>query len=244
MPIFEGSIIITCVAVVLWLINSCHRTQQALIWWHDRQYSKMCQEGEAIRNGLLQESFVLRRHLELSALNDSEVKPPHHQYYLTTIENFHHSLKNLSDYLLPAHVDESLSLAIKHLFIKCKLDFPELRLDMDMPTDIDRDTSQFRRIVLMVLEEILNLILLNVYSHNFKLVSLSVDLKNKNNLNDLTVKFHYEHSDQRTRITEYEYLRRVFNFLSSGKCWYRYQDNTEIWYFHWQDVKTTKNNVS
>jgi hypothetical protein len=251
MPIFEGSVIITCVAVVLWLINSRHHTQRALIWWHDRQYAKMCQEGEAIRNGLLQESFVFRRHLELSALNDSEVKPPHHQYYLTTIENFHHSLRNLSDYLLPAHVDESLSLAIKHLFVKCKLDFPELHLEMDMTTDIDRDTSQFRRIVLMVLEEILNLIFLNIYSHNFKLVSLSVDLKNKNNLNELMVKFHYDggshslleyRSDKRTRIIEYEYLRRVFNFLSHGKCWYRYQDNTEIWYFHWQDVKTTKNN--
>jgi hypothetical protein len=242
MPIFEGSIIITCVAVILWLINSRHHTQQALIWWHDRQYAKMCQEGEAIRNGLLQESFVFRRHLELSALNDSEVKPPHHQYYLTTIENFHHSLRNLSDYLLPAHIDESLSLAIKHLFVKCKLDFPELHLEMDMPTDINHDTSQFRRIVLMVLEESLNLILLNAHSHNSKLISLSVDLKNKNNLNDLTVKFYYDRSYQRTRISEYEYLRRVFDFLSHGKCWYRYQDKTEIWYFHWQDVKKTKNN--
>jgi hypothetical protein len=238
MLILEGSVIITCIAVVLWLINSRHRTQQALIWWHDRQYAKMCKEGEAIRNGLLQESFVIRRHLELSALDSSRIQTPQHQYYLTTIEKFHHSLKELSDYLFPAHIEDSLSLAIKHLLIESKLPSPELQLEMDLTVDLERDSLQVRRIILIALEEILRLNLLNIYSPALRLVALSLHLKNEENFRELKVKFNYNHLYQRTRIIEYDYLRRAFQFLTFGKCWYCHQDNTEIWYFRWQGIQT------
>jgi hypothetical protein len=226
-------IIIICIVVVWWLINSRHRTQQAMIWWHDRQYAKMCQEGEAIRNGLLQESFVVRRHLELSALDSSGIQFSQHQYYLTTIEKFHHSLKELSDYLFPAHIDDSLSLAIKHLLVEWKLHSPELKLSMDLPADLKSDRPQVRRIILMALEEILHLSSVNSYSQNLKLVSLSVDLKNQEYFSKLKVEFNYKNLCQGTQTIEYDYLRRAFHFLTFGKCWYCRQGNAEIWYFHW-----------
>ncbi|WP_243146918.1 hypothetical protein [Scytonema sp. UIC 10036] len=82
----ESVLIISSVLVVWWLLVSHHQAQQALVWWYSKQWMRMCEKGETIRNGLLQESFIIRRHLELSSVNRSESQQQD-QYYLLMQEH-------------------------------------------------------------------------------------------------------------------------------------------------------------
>jgi hypothetical protein len=239
MLIIEDSIvIITCIIVVLWLTVSHRQTQRALIWWNSRQSIRMCQEAETIRNGLLQESFILRRNLELLGAN---CLPNHHlqeNYYLTTIEKFHHSLKELSDYLSPAYIDDSLPLAIRSILEMWKLRFPELNMDIELTSDLHDTSHQLNRVILTVLEELLQLTFLNVLTSP----AMFVSLKSRGDSNQFIVSFSYNNvskSSKSSHSVEFGYLRRMYKLLTFGECIYRLKDNTETWYFLWRNQQNT-----
>jgi hypothetical protein len=226
-------VIITCIVVVLWILVSHHQAQQALLWWNNRQWMRMYQEGEIIRNGLLQESFIIRRYLELSSVNSSESQHQQDQYYLTTIEKFHRLLKELSDYLSPAYIDDSLSLAIGYLLESWKSHTPALNLKLELPTKWHQESHQLSRIILVTLEELLQINLSNISNS----VSIFVSLKSQGHMAELMVQLTYSHEPKFTSCSkslELNYLRRTFKFLTDGECLHYQKDNTQTWYFRWR----------
>ena len=228
-------VIITCVAVVLYLLLSYRQTQRALIWWNSRQYLRMCQEGQAIQNGLLQESFVIRRNLEISSVNPFFCQQQQEEYYLATIEKFHHSLKELSDYLSPAYIDDSLPLAVLHFLTKWKSRIPGLNLQMELPTEWHHELPYTSRLILMVLDELLQIILANIPST----LSIFISLKPRENFSELVVELtdlNISKKTYRSNFQELDYLRHTFKFLTFGECFYRHKENTETWYFFWRDM--------
>ena len=83
----DGIVIIAFIIAVVGLLIYHHKTQQALLWWNNRLWIRMCEEGEEIRNGLLQDSFAMRRYLELSTVNVGKSEASERKYYLEAVEN-------------------------------------------------------------------------------------------------------------------------------------------------------------
>ncbi|HBW33073.1 MAG TPA: hypothetical protein DEF48_23970 [Nostoc sp. UBA8866] len=193
----------------------------------------MYHEGEAIQNGLLQESFVIRRYLEVSSINPAFYQQPEAKYYLATIEKFHHSLKELSDYLYPAHIDNSLPLAIWHLLNKWKARLPGLNLKIELPTVWHQELPSTSCFLLMILEEFMQIAAGNLSSR----LSIYIRLKDSENCAELTVQITDTKIPQQTYIsnfTELDYIRLIFKFFMIGKCFYHCNNNTEIWCFIWR----------
>ncbi|BAY60388.1 hypothetical protein NIES22_04470 [Calothrix brevissima NIES-22] len=233
-------VLISSMIVVLCLLLYHQQTQRALIWWHSRQWMRMYQEAEMIHNDLLQESFVIRRQLEIAALNASVYQQQPEQSYLATIEKFHHSLKELSEYLSPAHIDDSLPLAIQHVLVKWRSRIPELNLQMEIPTDWPSESLYTIRVLLIALEELLQIIVSNIPGN----LSILVSLKPRKNFHELIVQLTYFNISKQaylSNFTESNYLRHAFNLLLWGKCFYRHHDNREIWYFRWRHLQTKLN---
>jgi hypothetical protein len=231
--------IVISIAVVFCLVKSHKQTQRALIWWNSRQLMRMYQQGEMIQNGLLQESFVIRRHLEVSLLNPSVSQQQQEKYYLATIEKFHHSLKELSDYLFPAHIDDSLPLAIRHILAKWESQIPKLNFQIELPNDWHHESVFISSVILIALEDLLQIISPTI-SHK---LSLSVSLKSQKSWNELTVNFsgiQIFNKSNNSNLSELDYLRRAFIFLTLGECFYQKNNNDEIWYFRWRSPENTK----
>ncbi|RUT08279.1 hypothetical protein DSM106972_014470 [Dulcicalothrix desertica PCC 7102] len=227
----EKIVVILCVTSLFWSFAYRYQTQQALIWWNDRLWRRMCREGEGIRNGLLQESFVMRRHLELSSENSIESQQQD-KYYLATIEKFHYLLKELSDYLSPAHIDDSLPLTTKHILESWKSRIPDLNFNINSPSNWHQESYNFSRIVLMVLDELLQITL-----SNSNIPSISINFKSQQYFNECTVEIIYLELLSKTvskNKKEFSCLQNTFKYLTCGKCMHKRDNNTEIWYFKWK----------
>lgn len=227
---------IICIVTTIRLLIYYRRGQQALNWWHGRQYKKMRDEGELIREGILQDLFIFRRNLELSKVNSGENQRKLENYDLETFEKIHHSLKILSEYLYPAHIDDSLSLAIVCLLESWKLRIPGLNLQFNVPNDWQKETYEGSRIILMILEELLQ-ITLPLISPS---VSIFTSLEQQGYGSELTVKLTSPDISKLTSSScsqQLDSLKHTFKFLTSGKCFYRKENSTQIWYFYWQVSK-------
>ncbi|NJO64346.1 MAG: hypothetical protein HC836_41120 [Richelia sp. RM2_1_2] len=237
--LYESLLIFICIICILATIRlrvSYRRSQQALIWWNGRQYGKMRYEGEVIRERILQDLFILRRNLELSKVNSRESQLKLEKYDLETFEKLHHSLKQLSEYLYPAHIDDSLGLAVACLVEYWKLQIPGLNLQLDIQTDWHDESYERSRVILMVMSELLQ-ITLPLISPS---VSISISLEQQDSRNQLIVKFD---SPDISKLESYscsqqlDFLKHIFTFLIPGKCFYRKQKSMQIWYFYWQASK-------
>ncbi len=224
---------ITVISILLWLLASNYTTQRALRWWHSRQLARMRQEGEAIRNGVLQNTFVMRRHLESPLPSSPESQQKLDTHYLENIEKFHYSVRELSDYLYPAYIDESLPLAIRYMLDSWKNRFPSLNIECELPTEWRDEPSDRSQVILMALEELLTYCVSNV-SNNF---SLFVSLTLQGNLSELMIKFTGLDMSKFTSTTastdDLLHLCRALKFWLSGKCSRYRQNQAEIWYLRW-----------
>ncbi len=234
MVIFAVSLAITCIIIMLFVLNSQYQAQKALLWWHRRQWIRMREEGEAIRNGLLQKSFIIRRYLELSLTERAENQQQANQSYLETIEKFHNSLKELSEYLSPPYIDDSLPLAIRSLLESWKLRISVLNLELELPTELSQECQKYNHVILIALEQLLQIILSDTPSS--LPISLFISLKPQGDLNELMVQVKnctVSEITYNSHLTELNYLRHAFKFLTSGECFHHHVDRTDTWYFRW-----------
>ena len=67
--------------------------KKALQWWYKKKLTQLELETELIRDRLLQESFAMRRSLELSALESNESNSFSYQRCITQLENFSITLR-------------------------------------------------------------------------------------------------------------------------------------------------------
>ena len=229
-------ILTICTIIILWLVFHYHRLQQALYWLYGRQYIKMRNEGEIIRERILQDLFTFRRNLELSKVSSPGHQQKLENYDLKTFENIHTSLKKLSEYLYPAHVDDSLSLAITCLLESWKLHIPNLYLQLNLPVDWQEESYERNRIILMVLEELLQ-ITLPLLSQS---VSIFTSLQQQGHQSQLIVKFNSPEIfklESDCCLQKFNFIKQIFKILISGKCFYRKENSSQIWHFYWQRIK-------
>jgi hypothetical protein len=232
-------IIVICILLLLGLLTTHLQAQRSLRWWHLRQSMKLRREAEEIRNGLLQESFVLRRNLEMFHINQGEQATAGEpsRDCLETMEKFHRSLKELSDRLSLPFIDESLPQAIQHLLESWQLRYPAIAVNASLPAEWVPDRYEHRRAILMVLDDLCQITL----SELSTLDSIMVSLQQKGQTGRLITQFAYSspstlspHLD----LSNLKYLQPVFPFLTPGNCSYQCTDSTLTWYFDWKLTDT------
>jgi hypothetical protein len=206
--------------------------QQALQWWSCRQSMKLFLEAEKIRDGLLQESFTIRRSLELVSGNHVELSGQKTQECLEKIDNFHQSLVKLSDRLFPVYLQHSLPLAIESLLEPWLASHPHLYFHIDMPTEWPYEPAERSMIILRTLEELLKVTLPEVLTP----VSIDIKLKNQENRGVLTIKITYPDVPTfifYSTLPESGYICDSFRFLTSGKSICSSKNLSASWYFCW-----------
>jgi hypothetical protein len=213
-------------------VGSFFRAKKALQWWTERQTKQMSAEAEKIRDGLLQESFAIRRRLELGILDNACLSAESGEDYLQIMEQLHHSLKELSDRLSPEPIQYSLPLAIESVLQSWHQSHPKLNLQIDIPTEWRDESPERTMLIVRNIEELLRIILPKVLTG----VSIYITLKLEGDIAELMVQVTYP--DASTLIsssssTELEYLRETFQFLTPGKCWYTKQYLSLGCYFSW-----------
>jgi hypothetical protein len=105
------------------LHNPTSQSAQLLRWWYQHQTQWLTGEADAIRNGLLQDLFAIRRQMEL--VNGEECAG------LATVEQLYGALEQLGDRLSSPYLEESLPLALQHVLN----DWPaKVTLKVELPT--------------------------------------------------------------------------------------------------------------
>lgn len=125
------------------LFNPVTDSEQLLCWWHQHQTQWLASEADAVRNGLLQELFAVRRQLELMAGGDSHA--------LATVERLYSALENLGDRLSSPYLQESLPLAMQHALKGWPA---ELTLDVRLPNRWPMEPMEYVALVLSILEHL------------------------------------------------------------------------------------------
>ncbi|AFZ60342.1 hypothetical protein H6G54_14725 [Anabaena cylindrica FACHB-243] len=209
-----------------------HRIKQALQWWSYRQFVKLFLEAEKIRDGLLQESFTIRRSLDALEIGDLNLSINKISDYIKKIDNFHHSLVQLSDRLCPVYIQDSLPFSIQCLLDPWLASNPHLYFHIDLPIYWRQEPIEYSVIILRTLEELLSITIPKLSTQ----VSVYISLKLKKNTGKLKVKI--TDPDISTLIyysnlPELKYLSDSFEFLLSGKCFYNSSNLKIVWCFCW-----------
>lgn len=225
-------LIIYLVTLIRFLVCE-HTTQEALQWWSCRESIKLFQEAEKIRDGLLQESFAIRRSLEMLSVDNLELSFNKTQDCLKQIDQFHQSLVQLSDRLFPAYLQDSLPLAIHCLLEPWRTSHPHLYFNIDMPAYWRQEPVGCSLTVVRALEELLRITLPEVLTP----MSIDISLEEQQNIGTLIVRMTYP--DIFTLISysslpELKFLCKTFKMLTSGKCFYRIKNLSIVWYFCWK----------
>lgn len=226
-------IIVVCLLILVWLLASYLRAQEALQWWHRRQTLQLCQEADAIRNGLLQESLSIRRQLELSLVQPLGYQEQTHQTLITAIEKFHADLNDLSDHLAPPYLDDSLPLAIRSAMEDWKVHHPQYQLKLELPAEWKHESPEKGRILLMTLAELLQLTLLEYLSSE---LSITICLTTRAQRSELSLQVScpdVSRLSAGTRTMEIAQLTRAFCFLMPGQWCHQRKGQTLIWRLCW-----------
>ncbi|MFH7243976.1 MAG: hypothetical protein ACHWZW_14125 [Spirulina sp.] len=123
--------------------RSATDSAQLLRWWHQHQARWLVGEADAVRNGILQDLFAVRRQLEMMAGDDAQA--------LATIEHLYSALENLGDRLSSPYLFESLPLALQHALKQWPAD---LALEVKLPSQWPKEPMERVTLVLSVVDHI------------------------------------------------------------------------------------------
>lgn len=210
--------------------------QQASQWWHYRQSHYLQCQADQIRDGLLQKLFTIRRSLELSNQEDCHQWSENRQIWVTEIEQVHRLLRHLSDQLAPSHLEESLPLAIRYELEHWKQQNPQIKLNLDLPTEWTYEPPERSRAILMILDELLRIALPH-QPHLIIQEPLQIRLTARNYKGELRIGIPYPDPSTLTaccRSHELIYLSQSFQLLTSGWCVSHYKGRTATWSFRWR----------
>lgn len=225
------NVVILVVGVALWLrtdkaslVRSQHATQQqqkAWQWWYHKQQQQQHHQAEIVRDGLLQDAFALRRHLEKG-------KQDSHISYLEQFNQFYQTLETLSNQLSPPFIEDSLPLALQFLM--------KQRTNIDTPFEIDADTDwssesvESNQIVMSVVGELLPLLLKDAQSpFNVHLWQDSL----ANQLQFTRSVGNYQTDLSILQAAEVQYLKEIFRSLISGTLDINQKDTQLICQLSW-----------
>lgn len=214
------------------LVKKLYQTQQALQWWCCRQSLKMFLEAEKIRDGILQESFTIRRSLELLPGGNLDLSTSKTQELLKRFDNFHQSLVQLSDRLFPVYIQDNFPLAIQHLLEPWFTSHSQIYFHLDMPKSWRHESVDRSLIILRTVEELLKISLPEVLTQ----VSIYICLQQQANLGKLVLQITYPNISTLVfykNLPEREYICKTFRFLTSGKCFCCINNFSLVCYLYW-----------
>ncbi|MFL9463934.1 hypothetical protein AB0759_25315 [Scytonema tolypothrichoides VB-61278_2] len=223
--------IIYCLTLIRF-IASYQKTQEALHWWSYRQSIKLFLEAETIRDNFLQETFAIRRNLEMLSGDDWELSAYRTQECLTKVENLHQSLAQLSERLFPAYFQGSLPLAIQGVLESWTMSHPLISFNVSLPKTWQYETIEHSLIVVWSLEELLKIAVPDILTP----ILIYINLEQRKNRAKLVVEITYPDISILTLYCsqlEFDCLSESFRFLTSGKCLYFYRNLNINWHFSW-----------
>jgi len=125
------------------LSNIPTHPEQLLRWWHQHQTQWLTDEADAIRNGLLQDLFAIRRQLELVTGGESAG--------LATVEQLYGALERLGDQLSSPYLKESLPLALQHALNAWP---PKVNLKVDLPTHWSAEPIETVSLLISIIDHV------------------------------------------------------------------------------------------
>jgi hypothetical protein len=208
------------------------KIKPALQWWSYRQSKKLFWEAETIRDSLLQESFSMRRSLDIFKIANLNLSVEQISEYIKKIDKFHHSLVQLSDRLCPVYIQDSLPLSIQCLLDSWVISHPHVYFHIDLPQNWQNEPMECNLIILMALEELLKITLQELV----RLMAINITLTTESEHKKLKVRLTY--ADISTpifysQLPEFKYLADTLEFLIAGKCCYRSYNFRIAWQFSW-----------
>lgn len=155
-----------------------------LRWWHQYQAQALNQEADLIRNGLLQDMFVLRRRLELS-YQQPEARNCGFEGHLEDLKHIYSLLENLCNRLESPYLEDSLALALQHAVQPWSHHVP---LQLDIPPHCETEPVEHTRLLVLLLENLWQqLETANCLPHDCG-VALQCEMETKR----LTLALHYQ----------------------------------------------------
>ncbi|BAZ38367.1 hypothetical protein NIES4101_43040 [Calothrix sp. NIES-4101] len=191
-------------------------------------------EAEKIRDDLLQESFSIRRQLEMLPTDNLELLINQRQEYLIKIQKWHQSLAKLSDRLFPESLQDDLPLAIYYLLEQWQISHRYLDLEIILPSSWRHEKIEDSLTILMILDELLKLTLPE--SELCLPISIFIHLQQHHNTAHLQINITYPDTFifiSYDNLTFLSYLRKIFRFLTSGTFFFRRRNLTLDCNFYW-----------
>lgn len=122
-----------------WTMRRWLRQKMAWQWWQQQQVLQSHHTAESIRDGLLQQTFALRRYLEMAesqplATFSAEPRAAQTASWLTQFQALYQSLENLSNELSSPFVADSLPLALQFALENWQRSHPSPPLQLTLPS--------------------------------------------------------------------------------------------------------------
>lgn len=209
--------------------------KKALQWWYKKKLAQLEFETELIRDRLLQESFAMRRSLEISALKSNEFNSSSCQKCITQLEDFSITLKQLSDRLYPSYLNEGLPLALKYSVTQWQNQLPNCQFKLNLPQKWQQKSSVNSFIILNILEDLLRIQNVNTLFNKLIFINLEQNKSISGLKNRLKITFDENSSELTAKRDwqEYTYIQQMFESITSGSCQNILTENSNVWLFEW-----------
>jgi hypothetical protein len=225
-------LIIYCITLIQ-LVISYRQIQQALQWWFHRESLRLFLESEGIRDSLLQQSFIIRRSLELLPVNERELSIYKIQECLKKIDKLHQCLVQLSERLFPSYPQGNFPLTLQSVLEHWVASHPNIYCDINLPTCWRHESVEYSLIVVHFLEELLRI----AVPETLAPISIYIHLKEQNHKAKLIVQITYPNKStlilHSSHQPEFKILSKSFGFLTSGKCSFFQKNLNMTWYLCW-----------
>ncbi|MBD2108785.1 hypothetical protein [Nodosilinea sp. FACHB-13] len=192
-----------------------------LRWWYRHQAQWLNREADAIRNGLLQDLFAVRRQLELLPGDGG----------LAAVEHLYQSLETLGNRLSSPYLHDSLTLAIQQTLLDWP---PQVATRAELPTQWPTEPVEHTMLLLSVLKHLGQALAAQPSLPQGCVVSLAEYSDGKR----LTVSVNYEIAvplallDLNQSETWMAYLT-TFGLFSHGQASSTHETATLRWIFDW-----------
>ncbi|WP_439343372.1 hypothetical protein [Vacuolonema iberomarrocanum] len=234
----------------VWVYHA--RRQRALQWWWKRQVMQAYENAESLRNHALQESFALRRHLELVGVPDPSdmtltLWQSHVPLLLESANRLHREVQSLSDQLSSPFLEDSLPLALRHEVTVWKQHCPMVAFSLDLPTHWKAENEIKQDILTKILDECLHLLLLDLCRTGTEMngenyaekVNVVIALDSKKNWNCLKIQMLVPSAladSIHQRYQYFRYLGHVFQTLMPGRYTLKLTPQTLFFEGRWKSL--------
>jgi hypothetical protein len=232
------------VLLLLGVSVSYLRMQRSLRWWQARQSEYQSAQADLIRDGVLQDSFALRRSLEFALTHPGDDLVPNPltglaQKWLGQVEAIQSTLETVSNHLAPPYCTDNLPLAVRFLLEQWQQQHPNVTVTVTSIGGWCQQPGDSNRIVLMALHELLQL----TQPEGVDPVALQANLQQHNQVQELII--HLSTPDLSKVKTLWDQqaltsLQQSFGCLTSGRLIADHQPLTDStahptasWRFRW-----------